>query len=130
MYNFIVLLMIFAHIVDDFYLQSKSIVVSLKQKKWWKENQPEVLYEYDYIVGLVVHSFSWAFMIMLPLAWYFYDFKVDIIFFFILLINMTIHALVDHLKANKLKINLITDQTLHLLQILATYTTICGYTGG
>ena len=58
------ILMFFLHIVDDFYLQG--ILAKLKQIGWWKKNAPNPLYRYDYIVGLVVHSFSWAFMIMLP----------------------------------------------------------------
>lgn len=63
---FIVLWMIFFHIVDDYYLQGW--LASAKQKKWWEENAPQPLYKYDYIWALLMHSFSWAFMIMLPIA--------------------------------------------------------------
>ena len=40
----------------------------MKQKKWWQENAPQKLYKYDYIVALIMHSMSWSFMIMLPIA--------------------------------------------------------------
>ena len=63
---FIVMLMIFMHIVDDYYLQGW--LASAKQKKYWEENAPEKLYRSDYIWALIMHSFSWAFMIMLPIA--------------------------------------------------------------
>jgi len=35
--------------------------------------------------------------------------------------NTLIHAIVDDLKANKHKINLIQDQTIHFMQILLTF---------
>ena len=63
-YKFIILLsMIFCHIVDDYYLQGW--LASAKQKEWWKKNAPEKMYSRDYIMALFMHSFSWAFMIML-----------------------------------------------------------------
>ena len=114
--------MIFCHIVDDYYLQG--ILASMKQKEWWKKNAPDDLYKYDYIMALFMHSFSWAFSIMiLPVV---YDFIVNyndenwlIILLFVL--NVMTHAIVDDLKANKKMINLIQDQTIHLLQIILTW---------
>ncbi len=45
---FVILLMIFCHIVDDYYLQG--ILAKMKQKMWWKENAPDnIHYKYDYI---------------------------------------------------------------------------------
>lgn len=43
----IFLTMIFLHIVDDYYLQG--ILAQMKQKKFWKEQAPDVKYKYDYI---------------------------------------------------------------------------------
>ena len=37
--------------------------------------------------------------------------------------NLVIHMVVDDLKANRKKINLIQDQSIHMVQILATW---CG----
>lgn len=115
--TFIVLLMIFCHIVDDYYLQG--FLSSAKQKKFWKENAPQPLYKYDYIWALIMHAFSWSFMIMLPIAFYM-QFNVDLVFLVILVLNMSIHALIDNLKANELIINLWVDQIGHMIQIAAT----------
>jgi hypothetical protein len=114
---FIVLLMIFCHIVDDYYLQGW--LASAKQKKWWEENAPNKLYKYDYIWALIMHSFSWAFMIMLPIA-YVYNFKINVSFIVCLIANLIAHASTDHEKANKFTINLWVDQVVHLSQILLT----------
>jgi len=113
---FIILLMIFCHIIDDYYLQ-KGLLNNLKQKSWWQE-QPgyKKLYQYDYMVGLSVHSFSWAFMIMLPIT-FTMNFNITPFFVYILLTNLVVHAITDDLKANKKLINLWIDQTVHLCQI-------------
>ena len=110
--------MIFCHIVDDYYLQGK--LASFKQKSWWQENAPEQLYKYDYIVALMMHSFSWAFMIMLPVA-VSQEFQIGSAFMAMFIINTVVHAIVDDLKANKRKINLVTDQLIHIGQIIVTF---------
>lgn len=121
----LLIIMIFCHIVDDYYLQG--CLANMKQKKWWEQNAPQELYKYDYIVALIVHSFSWAFMILLPLMIYmFMNNCFSISFYFIsLTTNIIIHAVIDNLKANKLIINLITDQSMHLIQILISYFIFC-----
>jgi hypothetical protein len=116
--EFLFILMIFLHIVDDYYLQGW--LASAKQKKWWKENAPQELYKNDYIVALLMHSFSWAFMIMLPIA-YVSGFNVNSAFITVFILNILIHAVTDNAKANLLKINLISDQTIHILQIVSTF---------
>ena len=116
---FILLFMVMMHIVDDYYLQG--ILAKMKQKSWWEENAPNKLYRKDYLMALFMHAFSWAFCIMLPLAIYF-KFQIDISFLIIFVCNVVLHIWVDNLKANKKTINLIQDQTMHLLQILTTYT--------
>ena len=110
--------MIFLHIIDDYKLQG--ILASMKQKVWWKEqNGYKSLYKYDYIPALIEHSFSWTFMIMLPIAIYL---KFNLGWWVLAyIVNMAVHALVDDLKANKLKINLVIDQTIHLSQIVITW---------
>lgn len=114
---FVIALMIFCHIVDDYYLQG--ILASMKQRSWWEENYPQKSYSYDYIMALAMHAMSWAFMIMLPVAAY-VRFRPTSLFFVMLAVNCVIHALVDDLKANKHKINLIADQSIHLMQIIIT----------
>lgn len=120
---FILCCMIFMHIVDDYYLQG--ILASLKQKKWWEKNAPNEMYRHDYLVGLLMHSFSWSFMISLPLVIENKEF-VGITYVIILTINSIIHALTDDAKANKIKINLIQDQTIHMIQIVVTWMFVSG----
>ena len=115
---FILFFMIFLHIVDDYYLQGW--LASAKQKKWWEQNAPHPLYKHDYIMALIMHSLSWTFMIMLPIA---IGLKFAFSWFYVIAfaVNATVHAIVDNLKANKFKINLIQDQSIHMAQILATF---------
>jgi hypothetical protein len=109
--------MIFCHIVDDYYLQGW--LASAKQKKWWEENAPQSLYKYDYIWALIMHSFSWAFMIMLPIA-FTMSFQINVLFIIVFVANMIGHALTDDEKANRFTINLWIDQIVHLSQIAMT----------
>lgn len=113
---FILFIMIFAHIVDDYYLQG--ILASLKQKTWW-ENQKSYkpMYKYDYIVALIMHAFSWSFMISLPILYFGFTKWIAVA----IILNTIIHGIVDDLKANKHKINLIVDQSIHIVQIIITW---------
>ena len=112
--------MIFCHIFDDYYLQGW--LASAKQKMWWEKNAPDELYKYDYIAALFMHSFSWTFMIMLTPT--IYVLLVGGIWNpFVFVANLVIHMIVDDMKANKKKINLIQDQSIHMIQIFATW---CG----
>lgn len=114
---FVVLLMLFFHIVDDYHFQG--ILASMKQKEWWQEHAPQQSYRYDYIMALIMHSLSWSFMIMLPIASV-NSFDVGMNFALVFMINTILHGFVDDLKANRKKINLIIDQSIHLLQIAVT----------
>lgn len=114
---FTVAFMIFCHIFDDYYLQG--ILAKMKQKSWWQENAPKKMYRNDYVAAMIAHSFSWAFMIMLPIAIY-NSFDVSWAYFLAFLLNAFVHAIVDDLKANQLKINLVTDQAIHLAQVVVT----------
>lgn len=115
---FILFSMIFLHIIDDYKMQG--ILASMKQKKWWTEQKEyKPLYKYDYIIALIEHSFSWTFMIMLPIS---LSLHFNIGWWVLAyVINATIHAFVDNLKANKFKINLVIDQLIHIAQILITW---------
>ena len=111
--------MIFAHIVDDYYLQG--ILAKMKQKKWWEENAPDELYKHDYIVALITHAFSWSFMITLPTLIVSNEYTFIC---FCILINAAFHAYIDNEKANKLAISLVQDQICHLCQIVALWLTV------
>ena len=115
---FVAMAMIFLHICDDFCLQTSWLATG-KQKEWWEKVAPDKMYRYDYIAALVIHSFSWSFLMMLPIAIY-RRFDLDWLYFAFLFTNATIHGLVDNEKANRKKLNLIEDQLFHLLQIVIT----------
>ena len=116
--GFVFILMIFCHIVDDYYLQG--ILSQMKQIEWWKKNAPERMYENDWVIALTMHSFSWAFMIMLPIAiWQQFDLSTG--YYIAFIANMLVHLVTDNLKANMKSINLMTDQSVHFAQILFTF---------
>lgn len=96
------------------------MVANGKQKAWWKENAPEQKYKYDYLVALFMHSFSWSFMVMLPIA-FINGFEITTIFMCVFIFNLAVHFVVDDLKANQKLINLRQDQGIHLIQILITF---------
>ena len=116
----ILIVMLFCHIVDDYYLQG--CLANMKQKSWWESKTSNKLYGYDYIMALGEHAFSWSFSIMLPILIYMiYTNELHIVpYVIVLIVNCIVHAFVDNLKANKLCINLITDQCIHFLQIILT----------
>ena len=117
---FILLSMVFCHIIDDYCLQQHCLS-KLKQRIFWQKEAPHYDYRHDYIMALIMHGFSWAFMIMLPIWIYgiaMKSFDVNIIVF---LINAVIHSIIDDLKANRFRINLIQDQLLHLVQIVISW---------
>lgn len=112
--------MLFAHIADDYFLQG--ILANMKQRIWWEqkvENLESTIYKHDYIVALLVHGFSWATMISIPLIVNIQHVSVGL--FISIFINGFIHAYIDNEKANNHKINLIQDQLLHLAQIVFTF---------
>lgn len=115
---FVILWMIFFHIIDDYCLQVGWLSAG-KQKSYWKENAPDEIYKYDYIWALIMHSFSWTFMIMLPIA-YILQFNVGLAFVVIFIANVAVHAITDNEKANRKTINLWADQLMHILQIALT----------
>ena len=105
------LTMIFLHIVDDYYLQG--VLAKMKQKTFWKDTNKK--YKYDYLMALFMHSFSWAFMIMIPTM------INNCFIWWLFVLNLIVHFITDHLKANLYKINLIVDQSIHLIQIILTW---------
>ena len=114
----LLLLMILMHIVDDYYLQG--ILDSMKQKKWWiKKEGYKSLYKNDYKMALLMHSMSWSIMILLP-AMFFLNVN-QYVLLGIFVINACIHYHIDDLKANKLQINLMFDQTIHIMQVITTW---------
>ena len=117
---------LFAHIVDDYYLQKMGMLALMKQKSWWEENAPASLYKNDWVMALVEHAFSWSISISIPMIVYAFYLKLnmDNVSLFLLaeiVINTIIHSIVDDSKANLYKINLIQDQLIHIIQLIITY---------
>ena len=112
---------LYCHILDDYVLQGW--LASAKQKSWWEKNAPDKLYRNDYKMALFMHAASWSTSISIPLlafSFWMCDLKKLTIVAVLWPVNLCIHAIVDHLKANAHKINLIQDQLAHLFQIGAT----------
>jgi hypothetical protein len=117
--------MIYGHLIDDYVLQD--VLAKLKQKKFWEDNAPDKLYKNDYKIALVCHALEWS--ISIHIAQFLYiihrglldNRMISLVICLSIVINAAIHYVIDDTKANKLKINLIQDQLLHLLQIGITY---------
>ncbi len=127
---FILFLMLLMHYIEDFHLQG--CLANLKQKKWWEKQMSNndmhshyalehSIYKNDYKMSLFAHSIENALFVMLPLI-------IDLLItefvkgisnmwlFFIpaIILICTTHYVIDDEKANKMKINLVQDQLLHL----------------
>ena len=122
------LLIAFLHVFADFNLQIGGRLNEFKCKMWWMRlfrDQHDMpfgaacrKYGRDYIVGLVLHSFAWSFVTFLPL--YARSSCSGVEALVIVGANAAFHVVVDHLKANLMRITLVTDQLLHLVQIAVT----------
>lgn len=112
------ILMLFFHVVDDYYLQG--CLSELKQKDWWKNQKGYTeFYKDDYIIALICHATSWSFMINLP--WLILTKGNSNAYIILFMGNLIIHAIVDDLKANQKMINLKQDQAIHLFQVFTTW---------
>ena len=121
------LLMLLLHFIADYTLQG--CLANMKQKSWWVEQCQKhgfdfEKYKYDYVCSLICHALYWTLITFTPII--FFSDLSDIVITAIVIGNMSIHAFIDHIKANKFKINLIVDQLLHLAQILITCGVIYG----
>jgi hypothetical protein len=116
--------MLFLHLIADYNLQG--ILALMKQKSYWDEANANAggKYKNDYIISLIEHAYVWTFMIMLPYMIFVFknytNLKYHIIYVVLFMINWAVHTYVDDLKANKMKINLVVDQLIHVVQILIT----------
>lgn len=134
---FILLAMIFLHIVDDYYLQGgNSILWQFKQKDFWDKEfsgdakaREHHLYRHDYKVALLTHAFSWTFVVHIPIiAWMLYQGYYNqpgpmMVFGLLFVVMWIVHAITDNEKANRKIISLKTDQLIHLLQIMFIWAT-------
>ena len=109
-----IIAMLAGHLIADYTLQGW--LANGKQKSWWDKafggKTPEK-YRHDYIAALVCHSLCWSIVVCLPIC----DSPHILV---AVIANTIVHAVVDDLKANRHKINLVQDQLLHLVQIIFT----------
>lgn len=120
----ILVLMLLGHLVADYTLQGW--LADGKQESWWKKvcgGKIPDMYKHDYIAALVCHSLYWSIFVCAP-------FYTSSHFLLATIINTAVHAVVDDLKANQKRINLIQDQLIHLVQILITFAILIVQEGG
>ena len=121
------------HLIADYFLQG--CLSDLKQKRWWNGQMKQLYesfdqkyqtyelkwkiqqkYKYDYMAGLLCHAGMWAIVSFFPLMWYCRPW----LFTVLLLVNILVHFVVDHMKANTHRLNLMQDQLIHLAQVVTT----------
>lgn len=109
----ILVLMLLGHLVADYTLQGW--LADGKQKSWWTKTCGGAdKYKHDYIAALVCHSLYWSIFVCAP-------FYASNHFLLAIILNTAVHAVVDDLKANQKRINLVQDQLIHIVQILLTF---------
>jgi uncharacterized protein YqcC (DUF446 family) len=114
--------MVLMHIVDDYYLQG--ILAKMKQKSWWEKQEGyKSMYKDDYKMALLMHSMSWSIMILLP-AMFILNVSGHMLWS-IFAVNTLLHCIIDNEKANKGRLNLMVDQTLHIAQIIVSWMILC-----
>jgi len=114
----LLLLMLLAHIVEDFHLQGK--MADMKQKIWWLKQTDDPRYRYDYIPVLILHGIEWAVCVSIPVFFY-TGFEPSAGYVLMACVMAAIHSIVDHMKCNELCINLVTDQAIHMVQIVVLF---------
>ena len=120
----ILVLMLLGHLVADYTLQGW--LADGKQNNWWAKicgGEIPDKYKYDYVAALVCHSIYWSIFVCAP-------FYASSHFLLAIILNTGVHAIVDDLKANRRRINLIQDQMIHLVQILVTFAVLIIQEGG
>lgn len=120
----ILVLMILGHLVADFTLQGW--LADGKQESWWKKmcgGKIPDKYKNDYIAALYCHAMYWSIFVCAP-------FYASEHFLSAIILNTTVHAIVDDLKANRKIINLVQDQLIHFVQILLTFAVLIIQEGG
>ena len=111
----VLVMMILLHFIADYTLQGW--LAQGKQKTYWQPYDKK--YKYDYVPALICHSLYWSILITAPILYYSWSYMNW--YWIVIPVNAILHYIIDDLKANKLKINLITDQLLHLIQIVLTW---------
>ena len=117
-------IMFLLHIFADFNLQIGAGLDKFKQWRWWRKQIPAEKedewnrYKDDYKIALCIHSLQWALVTCLPLLM-----CGGRLYMFIAIIHAVIHGVIDDMKANWMRINLIYDQFFHTVQVFVIWST-------
>lgn len=112
----ILLTMIFLHIVDDFYLQG--ILAKMKRRKGNGN--------YDYTAALIIHGYSWSWMVHLPFTSLMVlcdKFQHAPTLALSIILHAGLHAIIDHEKTNNHWFGLAEDQIFHIVQVVLIWAT-------
>lgn len=117
----ILLAMLFMHILADFNLQG--VLAKMKQQRWWAKRNGG---KYDYITALIIHGYSWSFMVHIPFALLILLLEISLhmpTLAMSIIVHATLHAIIDHEKANKHCFTLAEDQIFHGIQLVIIWAT-------
>lgn len=79
-----------------------------------------IKYRNDHAMVLFLHGLEWSLLMMLPII--IYDgWNASGILFAVMIGNALIHAYIDDLKCNRMRITLTEDQMMHLVQVAVTF---------
>ena len=115
------------HIFVDFHLQG--LLADLKQQRWWLDNVFSKgfshRYDKDYLAALIIHGLEWSIFVHIPflIMVYLHYPEISVILLGSVLLHAILHAFIDDLKCNRLKLSLIQDQLLHFGQIIVIIVT-------
>lgn len=99
----------------------------MKQKSWWEQQDGyNDTYEYDYIAALWTHAIWWGIELHIPvIAYIWYKGQLTptriVLLVFVMVVQIATHKIIDDAKANLKLINLVTDQSLHVFQIVVSF---------
>lgn len=104
-------LMLLMHIIEDFHVQGR--MADMKQRSFWEPYGE--MYGNDHKVVLLLHGFEWAVFVSIPL-FLFADVHWS---YFAVMVSMAVcHAMIDDAKCNGRTLNLVEDQTAHVMQVI------------
>lgn len=107
-------LMVLMHVVEDFHLQGR--MADMKQKAFWEPYGEK--YAWDHVPALLLHGFEWSVLVAMPIMLA-EGFGLPAWFYGAVALNGLVHSYVDHLKCNRLRISLVQDQCIHMMQVVA-----------
>jgi len=129
----VLLLMILAHVIEDFHLQGR--MAEMKQKEWWygqfarisarqsDRDMSDIMATYgrDYVPVLLLHGVEWAICVTIPVMLYCGTILLPDWYCVAIIVMAMLHAAVDHMKCNLYLINLNADQAVHIAQVVALW---------